>query len=54
MAITGTNRQNKRKQVKKRPKLPINVEISIDVGRYEVQAEGRNSRCSEETMMMKR
>src|SRR3990172_7723038 len=32
MAITGTKRQNRRKQVKNRPKLPTKVATSIPVG----------------------
>ena len=55
IAITGTNRQNSRKHVKNRPKLPTSVAISIDVvGLYDAQLDGRKSRSSELTMMMNR
>jgi hypothetical protein len=32
MAIIGRNRQKRRKRVRKRPKLPRSVAISMDVG----------------------
>src|SRR5712671_3171193 len=41
IAMTGTKRQNSRKQVKNRPKLPASVAISIDVGLYDAQLDGR-------------
>ena len=40
--------------MKNRPKLPTSVAISIDVGEYIAQFDGRKSRCSEVTMMTNR
>src|SRR5262249_48193111 len=54
MAIIGRKRQNSRKQVKNRPKLPSSVAISTSVGASPAAPEGRKPRPRDVTMMMKR
>jgi phage replication-related protein YjqB (UPF0714/DUF867 family) len=44
IAIAGKKRINKKNKVKNKPKLPIKVEISTQVGEYMAHEEGRKSR----------
>jgi len=39
--MAGKNLMNRRNNVKKRPKLPMNVQISTQVGEYIAQLDGR-------------
>jgi hypothetical protein len=51
MFITGKNFENKKKQVKNKPNVPTNIPISIMVGEYITQPEGRYSLCKEVTII---
>ena len=54
MLITGKNLLNKKKQVKNNPNDPKNKPISVIVGEYINQPEGKYSLWSEVTMITKR
>ena len=52
--ITGKNLLNKKKHVKNKPKVPKKMPISILVGEYITQPEGKYSLCNEVTIITKR